>query len=228
MAAMARPKNADAVATRARILAAARGLFAKRGLGGTSTREIAKMAGVSVATLHHHFGNKETLHDAATNSMWSGMGSVQKAFIHAIDEDDDLAMLVDKCVRVAFAYAREQRDGARLLMRRVVEQGALTIPNGTDAEQTDLLAPFIGHAATLIAAATGRRDRKVRLEISSVVFLIARYALADTAQIGALLDLDLTGANEDQLIDALEEHLVEASLGILSIERDDSAATQGK
>ena len=64
MVAMARPKNADAAATRGRILAAARSLFAEQGLGGTSTRDIARTAGVSVATLHHHFGNKEGIAEA--------------------------------------------------------------------------------------------------------------------------------------------------------------------
>jgi AcrR family transcriptional regulator len=50
--------------TRNRILAATRQLFAKKGRRGTTTREIAELAGVNEATLFRHFGSKEALIDA--------------------------------------------------------------------------------------------------------------------------------------------------------------------
>jgi AcrR family transcriptional regulator len=50
--------------TRNRILAATRELFAKRGRRGTTTREVAELAGVNEATLFRHFGNKDALIDA--------------------------------------------------------------------------------------------------------------------------------------------------------------------
>ena len=50
--------------TRSRILAATRELLAKKGRRGTTTREIADLAGVNEATLFRHFGNKDTLVDA--------------------------------------------------------------------------------------------------------------------------------------------------------------------
>ncbi len=50
--------------TRARILAAAREIFARKGTRGTTTREVADRAGVNEATLFRHFGTKQTLlHD---------------------------------------------------------------------------------------------------------------------------------------------------------------------
>lgn len=220
---MARPRNADATVTRGRILAAARALFADRGLSGASTRDIARTAGVSVATLHHYFGSKEALHHAATNDMWAGMGSVHKAFVHAIEDDDDLATLVDKCVRVAFAYSRENRDAVRMLMRRVIERGAIADIQdqtaGTATDRPDVLETFITNAATLLSAATGRSAAKARLELSSVVFLVIRYALADLEHLAALLKVDMTATNDDEFIEALEDHLVEATLRILAVER---------
>jgi AcrR family transcriptional regulator len=57
-----RPGSPD---TRAVILAAARELFAERGVGGTSVRAIAGAAGVDPALVHHYFGKKDDLFLAA-------------------------------------------------------------------------------------------------------------------------------------------------------------------
>jgi AcrR family transcriptional regulator len=43
------------------IRSAARKLFARRGLEGTSTRQIAKAAGIAVGTLFNYFPSKEAL-----------------------------------------------------------------------------------------------------------------------------------------------------------------------
>jgi AcrR family transcriptional regulator len=50
--------------TRNRIFAATRQLIAKKGRRGTTTREIAEIAGVNEATLFRHFGNKDALIEA--------------------------------------------------------------------------------------------------------------------------------------------------------------------
>lgn len=49
---------------RARIRDAAIELFAEKGIGGASIRDIAQAAGVSSGLLRHHFGSKEGLRDA--------------------------------------------------------------------------------------------------------------------------------------------------------------------
>jgi AcrR family transcriptional regulator len=49
---------------RARIRDAAIALFADRGIGAASIRDIAEAAGVSSGLLRHHFGSKEGLRDA--------------------------------------------------------------------------------------------------------------------------------------------------------------------
>jgi AcrR family transcriptional regulator len=47
--------------TQTRILKAAEKLFAKRGYGGTTTRELAEAAGVAEGTLFRHFENKKAI-----------------------------------------------------------------------------------------------------------------------------------------------------------------------
>jgi AcrR family transcriptional regulator len=51
--------------TRDRILVSARELFARNGIGNTSIRSIAALAGVDAALVHHYFGTKQQLFTAA-------------------------------------------------------------------------------------------------------------------------------------------------------------------
>src|SRR5262249_14870021 len=46
------------------IVSAVRKLFARKGLEGTTTRELAKEAGVSEALLYKHYPSKEALYEA--------------------------------------------------------------------------------------------------------------------------------------------------------------------
>jgi AcrR family transcriptional regulator len=58
-------RRVDWTASRVRILASARDLFAERGYRGTTTRGLADRAGVSLMTLHRHFPTKAELFQAA-------------------------------------------------------------------------------------------------------------------------------------------------------------------
>jgi AcrR family transcriptional regulator len=60
-----RPPRAESADTRDRILAAAREEFSERGYEKTSVRGIAKAAGVDSALVHHYFGTKEQVFEAA-------------------------------------------------------------------------------------------------------------------------------------------------------------------
>lgn len=56
---------------RAQIVKVASGLFSKRGFKGTTTREIAKAAGISEAVIFKHFSRKEDLYKAIIDSRCS-------------------------------------------------------------------------------------------------------------------------------------------------------------
>ncbi|CAM5396510.1 hypothetical protein SGLAM104S_03264 [Streptomyces glaucescens] len=60
-----RPPGAELAGTRARILTAAREEFSERGYEKTSVRGIGKAAGVDAALVHHYFGTKEQIFEAA-------------------------------------------------------------------------------------------------------------------------------------------------------------------
>ncbi|WP_405553765.1 TetR family transcriptional regulator [Streptomyces sp. NBC_01171] len=62
-----RPPRAASGDTRDRILGAAREEFSERGYEKTSVRGIAKAAGVDSALVHHYFGTKEQVFEAAVS-----------------------------------------------------------------------------------------------------------------------------------------------------------------
>ncbi|WP_149830592.1 TetR/AcrR family transcriptional regulator [Streptomyces tailanensis] len=76
-----RTKSADTPATRDRILAAAREEFSERGYDKTSMRGIAKAAGVDSALVHHYFGTKEQMFEAAVEVAFSPVLSVRDSLL---------------------------------------------------------------------------------------------------------------------------------------------------
>src|SRR4029077_12618133 len=60
-----RPRNTSSEDTKLRILEAAVDCFADGGFDGTASLTIADRAGVTPATIYHHFSNKRTLYIAA-------------------------------------------------------------------------------------------------------------------------------------------------------------------
>ncbi len=76
-----RPRDGNPAETRRGILLAAEESFATAGFVGATTRQVAARAGVNVATLHYHFGNKEKLYraviDAASSAEITVPGGVK-------------------------------------------------------------------------------------------------------------------------------------------------------
>jgi len=66
-----RPRDGNPAETRREILEAAEESFAASGFVGATTRQVAARAGVNVATLHYHFGNKERLYRAVLDAVIS-------------------------------------------------------------------------------------------------------------------------------------------------------------
>lgn len=88
MAVKASGRTRDRDATRARILAAARELFAERGYDRVSTAQVLERAGVSRGGLYHHFGGKldlfravwEELEDETVERVASRLTGVTRPF----------------------------------------------------------------------------------------------------------------------------------------------------
>ncbi|WP_369248281.1 TetR family transcriptional regulator [Streptomyces sp. R41] len=157
-------------ATRDRILEAAREEFSERGYEKTSVRGIAKAAGVDSALVHHYFGTKEQVFEAAIEVAFApaldapaaveegpldGVGERLTRFIFGVWENPatrtPLLAIVRSAVNNETAAAVFRRLIATQLLRRIA--GQLDLP---DAELRAELA-----AAQLVGIAMLRYVIKV-------------------------------------------------------------------
>lgn len=69
--------------TKEKIIAAATGLFAEKGLDGVTVREICRAAGVNVALVNYHFRNKEGLYGECVRRLFEKSGGPHLATLDA-------------------------------------------------------------------------------------------------------------------------------------------------
>lgn len=202
---MARPVNADAAATRARILQCALSQFSAGGLSGTSIRRIASEAGVSVAMVHHYFGSKSGLYEACIEEMYAELGALQEHLPAILGAGDPISAVIERAVRTGFRFAREHRVAMRLLWRQVVSAGQLDA--GRRARNQ---APFLEAVSAGIGALTGQPAAALRLPLQTVVMMTSRYAISDDAELAFFVGDGVTAPES-----AVEAHLVEVALRLL-------------
>jgi AcrR family transcriptional regulator len=126
-----RVRTRDPEAKRARVLAAARTLFAERGYAATTTADVARRASVSEGIVFHHYGSKEGLLAAVSADYGRALGAAM--FAGAVEADPDGPPGAEPMLRRAFAFVREQGVLARLLVlsgdasvRQTVHQASRT------------------------------------------------------------------------------------------------------
>ncbi|MCX4989352.1 MULTISPECIES: TetR/AcrR family transcriptional regulator [unclassified Streptomyces] len=181
-----RTQTESGPATRDRILEAAREEFSERGYEKTSVRGIAKSAGVDSALVHHYFGTKEQVFEAAIEVAFApalgapetlvegpvdGVGERLTRFVLGIWENPTsrtpLLAIVRSAVNNDTAAAVFRRLVAAQLLRRIA--GRLEVP---DAELRAELA-----AAQLVGVAMLRYVIKVEpLASVDLERIVARVA----------------------------------------------------
>lgn len=147
--------------TRERVLHVAQALFAERGYGGTSLRDIAKRIGIKAPSLLHHFPSKqqlylavldkmfESLEDAANAIAW-GRGSRQERMRQAVADAIDFIASHSDFVRIMWKeMADESGVGRQVLKRR--------------------LPPLFSTAVNFIFR--GQRDGEFRSEVDPLHFM---------------------------------------------------------
>jgi AcrR family transcriptional regulator len=200
---MARPVQADAEATRRRILQAALESFSNKGVGETSIREVARLAEVSLAMVHHYFGSKDELYQACIESMYGELAGLREQLLSEMTGVGDHRTLIERAVRVGFRFARDHQIAVRLLLRTIVDSGKF------DAERRDkYLLPFLGTTSVALAAITNKDPEQLRLSIQSLVFLVVRYAISDGEELSLLANTQTSDERKPQTIAMVEDHLV--------------------
>lgn len=114
---MPRIKGRKPETTREAVLEAAIWAFAEYGFENATLAVIAQKAGVTAATLPYHFSDKQGLWDAVIDSFYKELFS----FAGTLKPDDDL----DEVLPRFYDWSNEHRNGIRVILRNVIETGAL-------------------------------------------------------------------------------------------------------
>ncbi len=203
---MARPIAADAVATRARILAAAVRLVSSRGIEGTTVRDVAAGAGVSLATVLHYFGSKEGLHRACVQAMDDELAALRAELLSVGSPGMTRAELLSRMVRRAWAFACAHRVAHRVILRMVLDHGGLP----KDRLDT-LLRPSLDDAEAILAPLLDVTPLRARLSMQTLVQIVARYAICGEDEL-----LLITGARDVASAErVVGDHLVDLAAGLL-------------
>jgi AcrR family transcriptional regulator len=128
-----RPRDTNSDETRWRILEAALDAFAERGYDGVSTREIARQAEVTSATVYHHFPSKFSLYqDAYRYAIDVAFGAYARAVAGQQSTRDEIDAVLDCALR---------------LMHERVAITSLAIHAQTDAVHPEMQEPELHDSA---------------------------------------------------------------------------------
>jgi AcrR family transcriptional regulator len=207
-----RPKNANAAATRARILEQAARLFAERGRGETSVRDIAGASGVSLATVHHYFGSKDELYAAAIDAMYEELEELRGELLTAFESGPASPVaFLEETVRTTYRFARDHLNAQKLVMRSVIDTGEIP-----EERREGFLLPLMGETAAMVSAITGLDKPRVALALHSINQLIVRYALIADVE-AEWMSRVIFDEPEGEPRAILEDHLVYCARALLNL-----------
>lgn len=193
--------------TRERLIEAASALFAERGYGGASVRDICDIARVNPGAVSYHFGGKRQLYRTALRQAAQRLARVEAR--DGFEQPGD-AGSVRAVIRTVFRHLGEDPVATRLLLRDLAEGGMLAV---------EALEPTLRGALDALRTATGHTDaprasaevRVLFLELAAPVFLLA------TAWPAVARTLELAEADREALLDEMARRaLVRASYEIVS------------
>jgi AcrR family transcriptional regulator len=214
---MGRPANTDPAETRARIREGAAALFAELGLAGASMRAVAARAGVTIGTVHHHFGDKEGLYRACVEAMYDELALLRGELTEIPAAGGTLGDGVAEAVRRSFRFCCAHREAVRLATRDAVDRGEMD-----PKRRATLLLPALAEVAPMLATLTGKEPGEMRLVLRSVTFLAVRYAITAPAELAAVVGRPTprTRADRAALEARIEAHLVVVARALLGLPED--------
>jgi len=162
--------NGESSAIRQRILNAAIPLFAQRGYGSASVRELAEAAGVTKPTLYYHFGNKEGLFVASVEAV---MDQFNEAVRNATAMPGTLRDRLCFVIQSQTALAQSNPDAFRLLLNAEY--------HSDDGPQVDLMSIHVRNAQVLEALlAAGTESGELKPDLNPSCAVIAFMGMIGT------------------------------------------------
>jgi AcrR family transcriptional regulator len=209
---MARPAGANSQLTRKRILAVASALFAKNGHAGTSMRDIAGEAGVSLATVTHHFGAKNEIYRASVEAMDAQLGRIKQTVESAAAAGGSLDTIIDNAVASAVKFGRRHQSAITLIMRTVLDTGELA-----EHRREGVLQPYLESGTLLLSPLVGLNEQQLRMALTSVSYLFVRYSLSSTDELIRVAGITSGPRKKRRALQAVTEHLSAALKALLHV-----------
>lgn len=191
---------------RARIRDAAIDLFAEKGIGPATVRDIAQAAGVSSGLLRHHFGSKEGLRDACDEWVLARAAVMREQMLQGggLADQTFLPSIHPEAMRMQAYLVRSMQDGsptAAAMFDRMVDVGVEWLP-GTGIKTSDPRA----WSAVLVAMKLGMYllADQIGRSIGSDTTTSAGHSRMLRAAVEIFTQPMLTPEQADQAIQALD------------------------
>jgi AcrR family transcriptional regulator len=181
-------KTRDPDATRARILAAAKVEFAKKGLGGARVDDIAARAKANKRMLYHYFGNKEELFRITLEDAYAGIREAEALL--EIEKDEPVTALM-RLVRFTWEYYLKNPEFITLVNSENLHK-ARHIKASERMRQ--MSRPFVGRMRSLLergAAAGVFRDGLDAVQVNITLAAINYYYMTNRFTGSIVFERDL-------------------------------------
>jgi TetR/AcrR family transcriptional regulator, regulator of cefoperazone and chloramphenicol sensitivity len=205
----------------ARLLQAARKLFAEKGVAATSIRELAQEAGVNVAAVNYHFGDKEQLYLETLRFCYRTCGvlnergnEILQGAIKAGTRQAALNGIRDYVHQLMHAlfFSEDARLQAKLLFREMSDPTPAleVIVREFISPKRELLCKLIVQAKPELA-----HDRNLTLYASSIIGQILYYRTS----LPVFLRLFETHEMTPELAEQIANHIADFTLAALTNDR---------
>lgn len=188
--------------TKDRILEAAEEVFAEKGYGGSSTRDIAGKAGVNISSLHYHWESKETLYYAVFRHIYNKLIEISRDSVLPGSVRGQSARLVHEAsVGRIFDYFAANPNIPRLLLRRILENEEFG-----DAIERDILLPSWKEFGGWVKEYSGRKigESEAQMVILTLQSLLLMFTLDSRSYAqtlgGRLSDPEIAARVRDHLV----------------------------
>ncbi len=208
-------KQENRTDTLQRILDSAERLFAERGFHGTSTRQIAAEAGISIQTCYYHCESKLNLYNMVLKRSVIPVthmidNHVREMFTQDMSDDRVLRQYTDLIIEELFNVVSENPNYAPLFLRQWVEQD----PELRRVEQEELMPSISEWVRQAEATVNGERRSGIDLPLVLLSLSWIYWGLNVSPQfIGALLGIDPESQEYKQRLKEHAKNITERILG---------------
>jgi len=194
-----------------RLLEAALEVFAVRGYGKASTREICTRAGVNVAAIHYHFGDKASLYRKVFEKLDSDAAPPPELDDPGTSLENGLLIWYQRLM--AFVLARDEENHGRLLVLREQMQ-----PSGALApDRTGMLGRYHAQLVRFLSARLGI-DR-VDEDLQQLAFSLIGLAMVLVIERSAIRRLAPGLVDSEQAVASSVTRLVAHAQDLIAGER---------